>query len=472
MISKSPFPLEVNRGVDPNLFGNVHFDDDDEARFGGLSTETDQSFGRIFRDSALGAFRIEATRDGVGAFEPITFFTADGEAGRFDNTTVRRFFVGRTTPIDTNSIAEFERSLAQATTLLVSNPLVDASSSAIIVAQNDAATGVQLRINGSLNTSSGFLPNEGGVFAAGPSIAAGGCYTQTAIPWKFTINQIERARFTPLGELIIGGTAPLSTELFRVVGASVIQVDATSALSVTHAAATIAGTTLTVDTVNNRIGIGGVIAPAVVIDALNSTAFTTSSATMLRISHESTATPGVGFGVRFVMRLDNDANSLIRAFRIATLWVSAAAGLETSQAVIQVRESGSNINIMTLHGTDGVNANLNLLLDRNLRMSVATEPQLTANENDLVIEPTVYHRMSSDASRNVSGIAFQQDNAYMIIVNVGSFDLVYLHQSALSALVNRFISPTGADVTLSPNDALHMIYDGTNNAWRIVVITL
>ena len=105
-----------------------------------------------------------------------------------------------------------------------------------------------------------------------------------------------------------------------------------------------------------------------------------------------------------------------------------------------------------------------------------TYTQITSNQNDYNITENYFMRMSTDASRNITGMqnavndAFsgrQADGEVHHMVNVGSFDLVLKHQDAGSVAANRFLNSTGADITLTPNQAADIIYDATTARWRV-----
>lgn len=102
-------------------------------------------------------------------------------------------------------------------------------------------------------------------------------------------------------------------------------------------------------------------------------------------------------------------------------------------------------------------------------LSSETVAQITANTNDLALGQVSYARLSSDASRNLTGIADGAINdpgegRTLTVTNVGSFDIVLIHQSGLSLAGNRFA--IGANITLTPDDAISLIYDVTDLRWR------
>lgn len=104
-----------------------------------------------------------------------------------------------------------------------------------------------------------------------------------------------------------------------------------------------------------------------------------------------------------------------------------------------------------------------------LASGVVTPAQFTSNKNDFDAG-TVFKflRLSSDASRDLTGIvAYTEDGGEVILVNVGSNNIVLKHQSASSSVQNRFLCTTGADITLSANQQAHLWYDSTTSRWRV-----
>lgn len=96
-----------------------------------------------------------------------------------------------------------------------------------------------------------------------------------------------------------------------------------------------------------------------------------------------------------------------------------------------------------------------------------TPAQLTADQNNY--DPGDYGslRMSSDASRTITGISRGVTGRLLTIYNVGSNSIVIAHQSASSSAANRIITATAANVTLGANDSITLYYDSTDARWRV-----
>lgn len=106
---------------------------------------------------------------------------------------------------------------------------------------------------------------------------------------------------------------------------------------------------------------------------------------------------------------------------------------------------------------------------RVLDLQTVTLEQLTANVDDYDIGPRSVIRVSTDASRNVTGFNGIRDSRMIIVINVGAQDVVITHEDASSFANNRVINKTGASVTLIPKESMILIYDLTSLRWRQIV---
>lgn len=102
-----------------------------------------------------------------------------------------------------------------------------------------------------------------------------------------------------------------------------------------------------------------------------------------------------------------------------------------------------------------------------------TPAQITANMNDYAPGDYAALRLSTDASRSISGFTSGKKGRVLKILNVGATNnLVILHDSATSAIANRILSHTAANFTLGPNDSCELYYDSTSLRWRVSAIAL
>jgi hypothetical protein len=106
--------------------------------------------------------------------------------------------------------------------------------------------------------------------------------------------------------------------------------------------------------------------------------------------------------------------------------------------------------------------------------------QITSNQNNY--NPggigAVFYRLSSDASRNITGFSIGQadavasgSGAVVEFWNVGSNDIVLKHEDANSTAGNRFLNNTAADITLAAGEQASLTYDTTTGRWRVRKLT-
>lgn len=101
---------------------------------------------------------------------------------------------------------------------------------------------------------------------------------------------------------------------------------------------------------------------------------------------------------------------------------------------------------------------------------VISPAQLVANTDDWAptgIATAGVVRLSTDASRNLTGIVAPSDAKSLLLVNIGSHDLVIKHD-VTSTAANRFYCPNNTDVTLRQNGWVECWYDTTSARWRVM----
>jgi hypothetical protein len=99
-----------------------------------------------------------------------------------------------------------------------------------------------------------------------------------------------------------------------------------------------------------------------------------------------------------------------------------------------------------------------------------TPAQLTANTDNYSptgLSTASVLRLSTDASRNLTGIAAQPAGTRLTICNVGTQDLVLIHD-ATSTAANRFFCPGSVNKTLNTNDSVDIWYDSSSTRWRVI----
>ena len=101
---------------------------------------------------------------------------------------------------------------------------------------------------------------------------------------------------------------------------------------------------------------------------------------------------------------------------------------------------------------------------------VASPTQLTADVNNYAPSNASTWRLSSDASRNITGLlsTYIMVGRILTIINVGSNNIVIQNLNTGSTSTNRIITGTGADITLTANKSSQLIYDFTTLNWRVI----
>lgn len=96
-----------------------------------------------------------------------------------------------------------------------------------------------------------------------------------------------------------------------------------------------------------------------------------------------------------------------------------------------------------------------------------TPTQIAGNVDNYSPGSNMFQRWSSDASRNVTGmVAPSFDGERREIWNVGSQNIVLMND-VTSTAANRFLTTTGADLTLLPGKCAIARYDLTTQRWRV-----
>ena len=95
--------------------------------------------------------------------------------------------------------------------------------------------------------------------------------------------------------------------------------------------------------------------------------------------------------------------------------------------------------------------------------------QITSNQNDyaptgLATASTL--RLSTDASRDITGLTGGADGRIIIIANIGSYPIVLINSSVSSSAANRFL--LFSDTTINSNQDVIMQYDSTSSRWRLI----
>lgn len=111
-----------------------------------------------------------------------------------------------------------------------------------------------------------------------------------------------------------------------------------------------------------------------------------------------------------------------------------------------------------------------ILLQHHIIVDDVSPSQITSNQNDYDPGSASVWRLTTDASRTITGFTGHGNRERLaVVVNIGSNDLVIAHQSASSSAANRVITATAANVTLTANQSTILWYDSVTARWRQVV---
>lgn len=126
------------------------------------------------------------------------------------------------------------------------------------------------------------------------------------------------------------------------------------------------------------------------------------------------------------------------------------------------------------HRSDGTHGPLTIFAALTIGdLAAITPAQLLAaqnNYNPANLARAIVLRLSSDASRNVTGLMAPDppERRFRLLCNVGAQNIVLVHASASSNLANRFDCPGAGDFTLNTKDSVWIWYDATSLVWRVI----
>jgi hypothetical protein len=194
----------------------------------------------------------------------------------------------------------------------------------------------------------------------------------------------------------------------------------------------------------------------------NSSAGTTNE-TALNLGNDSAATAGVlkVFASTFTSAgLELAEGLLLRATR------SGGLNLVASDAAGRVRVYSGGSTIRSQWTQAG-------LFDHNNALSfsgINTPTQLAANTDDWAITDFAtgfFFRISSDAGRNLTGIAGGSGGRVIALSNQGAFTITLKHNQTSTA-GNRFLLPGATDFLLTTFKTCLAYYDSTAAAWCVI----
>lgn len=179
----------------------------------------------------------------------------------------------------------------------------------------------------------------------------------------------------------------------------------------------------------------------------------------LSIAAAGNAAPGDVKGIRGIFQNIIPSGTTLGISATSLDVSTTGTAINTAGTGVFGTVSASNLNgtSLTVAGTTAVTSDISTSL-----ISANTD-----NWSPTGINGASVVQISTDASRNLTGIVGGFDGRLMSLVNTGSNNVV-LKNNTTSTAANRFLTPSADDVTLTPNAALLLQYDATASRWRII----
>jgi hypothetical protein len=233
-----------------------------------------------------------------------------------------------------------------------------------------------------------------------------------------------------------------------------------------------------------KVAVGPVSAVAEAIAA----AFFVSGNSAQTMVVESTAASGAGSGAFFSLH-SNDGAALASGDRLGGVVMggsSSAAALRNSVGIIGYAAAAwtdgasypSSLALETT-ATSGTSRTERTRIDNEGTLdhkfafqltNIISPAQLTGNTdnwNPTGLSAAAVIRLSTDASRNITGIVAQTAGRRIRLRNVGAQNAVLIHDLTSTA-ANRFYCPGAANFTLNAKDSVDIEYDGTDSRWYVI----
>jgi len=149
--------------------------------------------------------------------------------------------------------------------------------------------------------------------------------------------------------------------------------------------------------------------------------------------------------------------------------------IQGGQNVSGTTSIAGDLNV-TAGGASGVSQHSLLAVNSWEGLPPDSPAQLTGDQNDYALGTRVWQRLSSDASRTITGFVAPATGAIeepRLLTNVGSNDIILANENAGSSADNRIITGQAANVTLRSDVAgsagsIWMLYDDLTARWRLL----
>lgn len=190
---------------------------------------------------------------------------------------------------------------------------------------------------------------------------------------------------------------------------------------------------------------------------------TIASAAVATITSSSSFTIDFNGGSN-ALNIDDATGSFIVADKTFSSYIAADADQ------IGLTSEGDTYVLSEINGGSQFNHDIRIYGGHLSFDAAITPTQITANQNNY--SPTGFAtasvmRLSSDASRNITGLAVTgsfTDGRFLMLHNIGSFNIVLTTEDANSTAANRFLFD--GNITLTPEQSITLWYDTDSDRWR------
>lgn len=181
-----------------------------------------------------------------------------------------------------------------------------------------------------------------------------------------------------------------------------------------------------------------------------------------------------------ILRVDDSDDTVTLALKALTMSgaILAVAGTQGAPGIAfagdadtGMRHPAANELALVAGGIDAVRAGATFAeLPLAVRFGgVLTPPQINAQQNDYNpagLASASHLRLSTDATRTITGLAGGVAGRSLLITNVGANAAVLAHESTSSSAANRFLFGSGQDLSLAPGQSVLLRYDAVTARWR------
>lgn len=179
-----------------------------------------------------------------------------------------------------------------------------------------------------------------------------------------------------------------------------------------------------------------------------------------------TGTPAARIGGMFSLYGETDSiGTLSSAALIADNGATTSPGMlvrDNGTTIFGVYDGGE-----TRIGDGSTMGALVLRTEAYMKYTSTAKATITSNQNNYPIGNGSFYTLTSDASRDITGIDGGVDGRILILLNTGSNNIVLVHASGSSTSGNQFFFSSGSNITLGADDAVTLIYATVDNKWHV-----